>query len=988
MVWSNSKGGPKIRRWLALSLPLTAVALCTLPAQAQTVTFPAANPDNLQFNTTSGRPRFFYQTSGPQRGINIGDWYTSNTGGGNTGSTGRIHTFIVDIPPEAFTAAQPTVTITINDGEANGANDEITATGGEIGLATCTLTGNSGTSNPTNPCADTSFVLSGAGVVGANTLTFAAGSLDGSSGSFTVNQPGTYVLTSQTAGNVDNGFSISVPATALPLIGQTQSAFQQNDIDGDRTQNGSRITANFFYITPPGTPSLFIRNFDLDQPDIFTGQTITYSTVSGGAAGAGTVSNGSVWNSGGSVNLGGDLLNGATPGIGQVTVGNFASDNQMILEVRGGNNETAPLLPVFDRRPTRAGNFTVTPNTTLVTTPGVSVDHPFTITNNFFASDGFNITLPAGDPNYTAVLIDPATNQPLTDNDSDGNPDIGITGTTIPGINPLTGQPFAGNAKQLILRVTPNANAPSTAIDTRNLTVTSFLDRRVAPGSFQTRAKQVTKITSIGGLGDTVYIDTNGNGIQDAGEVGLANVTLTLLDPGADNIPGNGDDPAPITTTTNAQGQYQFSALPNRNYQVVLTLPAGYASTTTQAGLGTGFTFGTQGTSPAIGGALGSGFDFGLRFSGSNQIGDQVFSDANGDGVAQAGETGIVGIQLSLTTPGPNGVFGDADDVQVATATSDAQGRYNFPSLPDGRYRVSVTGLPSGLRVTTPQFFDRTVAGGQTVTDADFGINGSVIGDQVFSDLNGNGVADAGESGIAGVTVTLFSLDANGNPTQVGQPVVTDANGRYSFSPSPGVNYRVVVTPPADATLTTPASRDGFLANGQIDLTRDFGIVPRPGFRLVKRITNVTRDGVSIPGFDFNAVIDDPTTTEDNAAGFAQIPLRGQVRVNGQTQIRSGDEITYTVYYLSDGTSPLFDAGLCDQIPENTSFVVNTNQIQQNNGAIRDGGTAYTPLAPLPAGNACVNQTNPTGSVLFNLGNVSNTTGSNFGLVRFRVRIN
>jgi len=54
-----------------------------------------------------------------------------------------------------------------------------------------------------------------------------------------------------------------------------------------------------------------------------------------------------------------------------------------------------------------------------------------------------------------------------------------------------------------------------------------------------------------------------------------------------------------------------------------------------------------------------------------------------------------------------------------------------------------------------------------------------------------------------------------------------------------------------------------------------------------------------------------------------------------------------------------------------------------------DEGSFFTPLAPLPNGNACPAnaQTNANGSVVVNLGEVSSTLGQNFGFVRFRVRI-
>ena len=74
------------------------------------------------------------------------------------------------------------------------------------------------------------------------------------------------------------------------------------------------------------------------------------------------------------------------------------------------------------------------------------------------------------------------------------------------------------------------------------------------------------------------------------------------------------------------------------------------------------------------------------------------------------------------------------------------------------------------------------LASGQTVTGLDFGNaqSGEICGTK-FNDLDGDGVRDAGEPGLAGWTIYLDSdndgvLDA-GEPTQI-----TDASGHYAFS--------------------------------------------------------------------------------------------------------------------------------------------------------------------------------------------------------------
>ena len=54
--------------------------------------------------------------------------------------------------------------------------------------------------------------------------------------------------------------------------------------------------------------------------------------------------------------------------------------------------------------------------------------------------------------------------------------------------------------------------------------------------------------TGTGKIGDTVYFDTNGNGAQNPGEVGIGRVTLNLISAGADGNFGTADDKLVGTT--------------------------------------------------------------------------------------------------------------------------------------------------------------------------------------------------------------------------------------------------------------------------------------------------------------------------------------------------------------------------------------------------------------------------------------------------------
>lgn len=65
-----------------------------------------------------------------------------------------------------------------------------------------------------------------------------------------------------------------------------------------------------------------------------------------------------------------------------------------------------------------------------------------------------------------------------------------------------------------------------------------------------------------------LYADSNGNGIQEPGEVGIPNATVTLTD-------GNRSLDLVRTAITDANGLYHFNNVPPGQYTLRVELPAG-----------------------------------------------------------------------------------------------------------------------------------------------------------------------------------------------------------------------------------------------------------------------------------------------------------------------------------------------------------------------------------------------------------------------------
>src|SRR5262249_25191954 len=134
------------------------------------------------------------------------------------------------------------------------------------------------------------------------------------------------------------------------------------------------------------------------------------------------------------------------------------------------------------------------------------------------------------------------------------------------------------------------------------------------------------------------------------------------------------------------------------------------------------------------------------------------------------------------------------------TTTTAGNGGYLFTGLVPGTYKVTFSGLPSGYVFTAKDVgangFDAidsdadtstgmtgnyTLQSGDSNLTVDAGAYRPVsVGDFVWDDSNANGIQDAGETGINGVTVALTGTTGAG--VAVSLTTTTAGNGGYLFS--------------------------------------------------------------------------------------------------------------------------------------------------------------------------------------------------------------
>jgi gliding motility-associated-like protein/uncharacterized repeat protein (TIGR01451 family) len=462
-------------------------------------------------------------------------------------------------------------------------------------------------------------------------------------------------------------------------------------------------------------------------------------------------------------------------------------------------------------------------------------------------------------------------------------------------------------------------------------------------------------------LGNLVFKDLDNDGLFNNQDYGLQGVEVKLYDAGPDFTAGTMDDVFKETKTTNGQGEYIFKGLQDGYYFVKLTgvgIPAGLVSSTGdgvfdmdgagpfEPATGTDFNLddqddGTQvgvevvsgvmhltlGMEPAGNGDVNLTLDFGLYEPQSlASIGDFVWYDLDFDGQQGAQEGGVQGVAVRLYDLGANGFIGGGDDSHLDTEFTNSSGFYSFTNVLPGDYYLvfDATTFPLNYAPTqsntgnddTDSDADSqgqtgvlSLSAGEFDASVDFGLKplNASIGDFVWLDTLLNGRQDAGEPGIQGVSVSLFSAGNNGQ-IGGGDDVFmgneqTDPSGFYLF--------------------------DG-LAPGNYYLVFDLGTIPIGFLPTAQNLGNdLTDSDADADGRTGIIVLDagQANTSTDFGSYFPvyDLSLDKSLAAGQPVTVDINDLVTYEIAVTNQGNTPVYNVEVVDYIPNGLRFAQANN---------------------------------------------------------------
>jgi hypothetical protein len=434
-------------------------------------------------------------------------------------------------------------------------------------------------------------------------------------------------------------------------------------------------------------------------------------------------------------------------------------------------------------------------------------------------------------------------------------------------------------------------------------------------------------------IGGRLWVDANENGIQDPNEAIVENIQVDLYD---------SEGTLQASTTSDGNGEYYFndnsgsatSLKPNTDYYIVIGKGGQFNTSNsilldslvlTKANLGMGnepdlndsdanFATGNQFSDDLKGfpiiaiqtGKVGfvahdndAGF-FIKKVLPKANISGFVWMDSNENGLQNNEEIGIAEVVVALYAK---------EDNLVKEVNTGSDGNYRFENIESGEYYLVFdprnANSGSKLKVTLQDVGDNELIDsdippstgrvdfvfepldGDKAFDAGYILPTAPVIGVIFNDVNQDGLQDAGEPNIGGVTIHLF--DADGNLIET---TTSAANGTYQFDGIEAGDYYIEVDISTNSA-NIPNFQGTILNAGDDNLDSD--VHPNTGLSDV--FSHNPADGNSVIDAGFyepNSSITGYVWFDENANGLQENGEQGIAEVEVRLLNEAGAELDKT----------------------------------------------------------------------------------------------
>jgi len=358
-------------------------------------------------------------------------------------------------------------------------------------------------------------------------------------------------------------------------------------------------------------------------------------------------------------------------------------------------------------------------------------------------------------------------------------------------------------------------------------------------------------------------------------------------------------------------------------------------------------------------------------------LGDQVFADIDDDGVFEAGEQAIAGVQLNLYEDIDLSNSFTSGDRFVGTQTTDTNGIYLFTDLLPGKFVVQVD--PSNFLSTGPLAGLRSSLDGATAPDPD---------NDVDNDDNGTPLAGAG------VVSQAIMLMGDGEPTNDGDEdnnsnrtvdfgffgfdlVLDKSVDQTSIAPEETLNYSIKINNDGPSAAEGTTFRDvlpefaqfvsGSTSIAGVGVTYSNGIVTadlgtlQPGAEVfVTIVATVSEDATGILVNEATVFAPEEVDLSNNTDTVSN-PITPRIdlaidKTDSRDPVEPGSTFSYTLDIVNNGPSNATGVVITDRLPATGVTFVSASQTPSSNtgreltfdvGDLANGATASVTIEVL-----------------------------------------